>query len=792
MSKKHEKSCSRGHRIEKLVQVGLIIALLLMVCSMCRARDRYDNGADVNSEDVTRWNGLIAGNDARVDANQYIWNNAVTRLDANQAAWDAASGSDARVDANQYIWDNAVSRLDANQIVWNYAITRLDSNQASWNAAAARLDANRVTTVAITTATQSVTVGTKETIILNNAGYVGLCNVTLTNGSYDGQTVLVYLANASTTAYGVKLVSGIGNLSLTDSWVRSSAGGWIRLKWDSTSSLWQEIDRDISVSHTPIIPYKIPLKSIIYRNNANALGGSAMQWYGARATMSLESGYSDANVVAGYLAGSGHVFAKAVLTATSGSSSSVETKTGTTNWNNKQIVLWYKLNPIVGTDPNTDPNKIATITLRIHTLGDTNVHYGWINLYVCSAGTTFPSYENTEGWHVKSLPINVLSAVSSPDYNDIYAVTLVVEKLNEVAAYTPSITLGGFAVFTPPNKKGIVSVLFDGGYLGQGQGIAYANQLGIPCSLDLANSDLDDATRLPVRAVSLINNWYGANNLITSYAKAFQLDWTAMGTADIRRESIRVNAEKLSSRVGAKGLRVVMVPGLYTLSESDLFTMMNGQVDCFIGMTQSPTYTPSTLWDVQRQVFTGINDYTSSTVPLLDVSKTIATKGFTSFIWHDPNATGAEWTAFTQVMDAIKAGMDAGTLEALTPMDVLTGNFTKNLETESEIKLASFSCQDGRTYIVKSGSIAMLPQAGTTDWTVTIIDGNDVAASDPNVKPYNGDNIVKCTGTALAANEGYLSTGDVYGKIKLVHYAFEPNVVREDANVGVWTRGSEQ
>ena len=39
-------------------------------------------------------------------------------------------------DAN---WNNAVSRLDANQIIWNNAASRLDANQVNWNSAVSTL-----------------------------------------------------------------------------------------------------------------------------------------------------------------------------------------------------------------------------------------------------------------------------------------------------------------------------------------------------------------------------------------------------------------------------------------------------------------------------------------------------------------------------------------------------------------------------------------------------------------------------------------------------------------------------
>jgi len=96
---------------------------------------------------------------------------------------------------------------------------------------------------------------------------------------------------------------------------------------------------------------------------------------------------------------------------------------------------------------------------------------------------------------------------------------------------------------------------------------------------------------------------------------------------------------------------------------------------------------------------------------------------------------------------------------------------------------------NGATYIVNSASSVKvnLPQAGVCDWSYTIIDGNDTATGDPNVEPYAGDHIVLATGTTLAADQGYISDGDAFARIKLVHYAHEPNIVREDANVGVWT-----
>jgi hypothetical protein len=143
------------------------------------------------------------------------------------------------------------------------------------------------------------------------------------------------------------------------------------------------------------------------------------------------------------------------------------------------------------------------------------------------------------------------------------------------------------------------------------------------------------------------------------------------------------------------------------------------------------------------------------------------------------DANQALWNNAVTRLDANQAAWDAAAARLL--------NSTVTNNTGLTIPLSA------GTYIVNAASskIITLPQAGSTDWSCQIIDGNNTAGADPNVKPYNGDNIVKCTGTALAANEGYLSTGDVYGKIKLVHYAFEPNVVREDANVGTWTGQAE-
>ena len=280
------------------------------------------------------------------------------------------------------------------------------------------------------------------------------------------------------------------------------------------------------------------------------------------------------------------------------------------------------------------------------------------------------------GWHLATGGMGISggssgwTATGSPDWATVQGMRFVLTTNGTTSA---RVVPGPLFIFDPPNAKGLVVIGMDGIYSGQEKAAAYASARGIPVTLFASEPLVGSSGRMAIETLQDLKRW--GRNLIGSYVYPYQQYWHQMDDAT-RVRAVQDNARWLRENGLGDGARIISPPGVGYRSQTVERTVTNGLSDVQAGFNYLESVYPN-LWDVRdlRVAATpsGITD------AVLASNLRAACNGKTVFLslWHSPydsiDATQVTWETF---IDATRSYIDAGCLEAVTPLDIWTGSIT--------------------------------------------------------------------------------------------------------------------
>lgn len=279
------------------------------------------------------------------------------------------------------------------------------------------------------------------------------------------------------------------------------------------------------------------------------------------------------------------------------------------------------------------------------------------------------------GWHLFTGAIgdSNWTEVGSPNYNNIKYVRIYTETDSTTAS---TVVVGPIYAFVPPNAKALVMLGMDGAYSGQKDAVSYANSKGIPVTLFIAESFIGGAGRLTLTDLQDIKRFGG--NLIANYLYALAKNWQSMTLAE-QKYAIRLGAVYLNENGFGDGAKICSPPGVGLRSEAQQRQIMNSLIDIPAGFNASESLIDN-LWDL-RSLYINISPAGIGAAALTSLlAKAVASRAIINELWHSPyddiDGTQAIWEDH---IDELKAEIDAGTIEVVTPLDIINGNFDMNI-----------------------------------------------------------------------------------------------------------------
>jgi hypothetical protein len=172
---------------------------------------------------------------------------------------------------------------------------------------------------------------------------------------------------------------------------------------------------------------------------------------------------------------------------------------------------------------------------------------------------------------------------------------------------------------------------------------------------------------------------------VASYIYPFQKNWQDMDLAT-QINAVKANATWLQVNGFGDGAKICSPPGVGVRSEDIQRLIMNHLIDIPGGFNASES--PSgNLWDV-KSLYANVTPGSLTDVVLASLlSSSIAGKTVLFELWHSPydynNGTPKMWETH---IDAIKAAIEAGQVEAVTPLDIWTGRISlKEIQPDATI-----------------------------------------------------------------------------------------------------------
>ena len=269
------------------------------------------------------------------------------------------------------------------------------------------------------------------------------------------------------------------------------------------------------------------------------------------------------------------------------------------------------------------------------------------------------------GWNRFSVPLE------SGNYNDIDLTDIdyftLEMQLGVDTDKTPSVTFGRLMFYTQPTTPGIVVFGFDGTYATQKRAAMYLNANGMPGTFFTSVGTQGSDGKMTFADLYQLKS---AGHLIANYP-GFAGYWLNL-TFQQKKDALVLSQNHFGELGFASGMRIVSTPGS-GYNQDDMQLLLGGWFDCLTGHS-SATGFPLTFYDLQHLPFNaGPGAATHAAV----MANAVTDHAIAMFIFHqcDGQASDITYDYFKGVVDAARAYIDAGTLVARTPLDIISGNW---------------------------------------------------------------------------------------------------------------------
>ena len=271
------------------------------------------------------------------------------------------------------------------------------------------------------------------------------------------------------------------------------------------------------------------------------------------------------------------------------------------------------------------------------------------------------------GWLSFSIPLK--SGSGTLKLNLIQYITVDIFK---VEGTTPAITCGRMMFYSQPTTPGIVCFGFDGAYATQKRAAMYLNSKGMVGTFYVTKSIIGGGGRMIMDDLHQLKQ---AGHLIACYPYVDGIYWQNK-TLQQKKDSLRIEGKWLADNGFGNGAKIVSTPGSGGNQADDYALLMGSYLDVLTGYG-SGRGLPSTFNNLNSLPYTVGPD---GTTHIAQLTATATDHGIVMFIFHAcdyPNqmADDVTYAYFKSVVDAAKVLVDAGTLIARTPSDIIYGNW---------------------------------------------------------------------------------------------------------------------
>jgi len=269
------------------------------------------------------------------------------------------------------------------------------------------------------------------------------------------------------------------------------------------------------------------------------------------------------------------------------------------------------------------------------------------------------------GWNSFSIPLE--SGKGSVDLTDIDYFTLVIDRDSQ--DNTPAVTFGRLMFYEQPTTPGIVVFGFDGTYDTQKRAAMYLNANGMVGTFFTSKGTQEQEGKMTFADLYQLKS---AGHLIASYPAHDGIYWVNK-TLQQKKDALIVSQKYFGDLGFASGMRIVSTPGS-GYNQDDRQLLLGGWLDCLTGHTNGTGF-PLTFYDLQHLPFNaGPGVSTHEDV----IDNAVEDRGIAMFIFHQCDGQGDSditYNYFKGVVDTARNYIDAGTLVARTPLDIISGNW---------------------------------------------------------------------------------------------------------------------